>query len=272
VILDIHDIVPELFTSKFGGIKQSRLFKMLLLIEQASCRFADHVIISNDLWKERIVARSVSEDKCSVCLNYPDTDIFGDWERTLSRNGTKTVLYPGTLNFHQGLDIAIEAFAEVAKMIPEAEFHIYGDGPELENLVHKVSMLGIQGKVFFKKPVPIDKIPSIMERATCGIVPKRAGGFGGQAFSTKILEFMSLGIPVLVSGTEIDHYYFNDSVVFFFESGNVADLSEKMLRMLEDENFRVGLAERAKEFVADYQWDRKQDIYLNLVDRLIFDQ
>ncbi len=47
-----------------------------------------------------------------------------------------------------------------------------------------------------------------MSKADLGIVPKRAAGFGDEAFSTKILEFMALGVPVIASETQIDRYYF----------------------------------------------------------------
>ena len=58
-----------------------------------------------------------------------------------------------------------------------------------------------------------------MANADIGIVPKRNDSFGNEAFSTKILEFMSLSIPVVISSTRIDRHYFNDTVVRFFESG-----------------------------------------------------
>ena len=59
-----------------------------------------------------------------------------------------------------------------------------------------------------------------MSGADLGIVPKRANSFGNEAYSTKIMEFMSLGVPMVVSDTKSDRYYFDDSVVRFFESGN----------------------------------------------------
>ena len=64
--------------------------------------------------------------------------------------------------------------------------------------------------------IPLEEIAKIMAQADLGVVPKRSEGFGNEAFSTKTLEFMALGVPVLASGTKIDHYYFNDSVVEFF--------------------------------------------------------
>ena len=38
---------------------------------------------------------------------------------------------------------------------------------------------------------------------------------------------MSLGIPVIVSRTKIDNYYFNDYVVKFFRPEDEMDLAEK---------------------------------------------
>src|SRR5690349_3975945 len=43
VILDIHDIGPELYGGKFGTKPGSRMFRMMLFVERMSCRFADHV-------------------------------------------------------------------------------------------------------------------------------------------------------------------------------------------------------------------------------------
>ena len=44
-------------------------------------------------------------------------------------DGNFIFLYPGTLNHHQGVDIAIKAFALVKDGMPNAELHIYGEGP-----------------------------------------------------------------------------------------------------------------------------------------------
>ena len=101
-----------------------------------------------------------------------------------------------------------------------------------------------------------------------GVVPKRDDSFGGEAFSTKTLEFMSLGVPILVSATKIDRYYFNDSVVKFFEPENEADLAEKMLALINDETERQRLVANATKFLVDYTWENKKHLYLDLVDRL----
>ena len=267
VILDIHDIVPEFYCSKFRTNEGSFLFTALKFAEKISIMFSNHVIISNHIWGERLISRSVSKEKCSVILNYPDRSIFSP--RSRRENGHKFIMmYPGTLNWHQGLDIAIEAFGKIKREVPSLELHIYGQGSELERLKVMADTLGLRDRVIFQSTLPIEEIAKVMADANLGVIPKRNDPFGGEAFSTKSLEFMTLGIPVVMSETKVDKYYFNHSVVRFFEPENVNALASAMLGMIRDEGRRKGLSENASKFVADFSWDRKKGEYLDLVDRL----
>ena len=45
IILDIHDIVPEFYMSKFNAKEKSVFYKLLLFVEKISCMFSDQVII-----------------------------------------------------------------------------------------------------------------------------------------------------------------------------------------------------------------------------------
>ena len=77
---------------------------------------------------------------------------------------------------------------------------------------------------------------------------------------------MALGVPVLASGTKIDHYYFNDSVVEFFNPGDVKQLSQKILYLYSDQNRRDLLVKNALEYVRENCWSKKQIDYFNIVD------
>ena len=76
LILDIHDVVPELFASKFQTKLKAAYFYLLKKIERISARFVDHVIVSNHLWHKTVTERSVPEERCSVIINHVDPDIF----------------------------------------------------------------------------------------------------------------------------------------------------------------------------------------------------
>lgn len=267
VILDIHDIVPELFGNKFGARNGGIYVKLLKLIEKASAAFADHVIVSNHLWSSKLIARSVSKDKCSVFVNNVDQAIFSPHPRT--RSDEKIVIaFPGSFQWHQGLDIAIDALAQVKKQVPNVELHLYGNGRLEGDLRAQAERLGLNGSVRFFDSVPLDKMPEVLANVDLGVVPKRADGFGNEAYSTKIMEFMSQGIPVIASRTKIDTYYFDDTVVRFFTSGDARDLADAMIDLIRNKPLRDSLSACGKEYVARNSWDiRKQD-YFDLVDSL----
>jgi glycosyltransferase involved in cell wall biosynthesis len=268
IVLDIHDLSPELYGNKFGSASGSAVFSALLTVERLSAAFADHVIAPNHIWQQRLIDRSVPRSKCSVFMNYPDPNVFHPRGRT-RKDGKFVVLYPGTLNWHQGLDIAVRAFAKVKQCAPNAEFQIYGEGPSRDELVRLASELGVAESVLLHRPVSLRQVSAVIEDADLGVVPKRSDSFGDEAFSTKTLEFMMLGVPIILAETTVDRYYFNDDVVTFFPSGDADALAERMLKLIEDGELRSQQRARAQSFVAAYSWDVKKDEYLSLVDRLV---
>jgi glycosyltransferase involved in cell wall biosynthesis len=270
VILDIHDILPEFYASKFGVNRKSLLFELMLLVEKISIAFADHVIIANHLWQERLLSRSVTANKCTTILNYPDARIFQPHPKP-HRDGKFLIVYPGSLNTHQGVDIAIRAFARVASQMPNAEFHIYGEGPCKPTLVRLVDELGLIGRVTFGDFLPSNEIAEVMARSDLAVVPKRASSaFGNEAASTKIMEFMSLGVPLIVSRTKVDTLYHDDSTMKFFESENESDLADSMLLLWRDPQIRAQLAANASRYVRENNWLEKKQGYLSLLDTMCF--
>jgi glycosyltransferase involved in cell wall biosynthesis len=268
IILDIHDIMPEFYASKFQKGEGAFGIKILKRVERASARLADHVIISNHLWLKPFVARSAPAEKCSVFINHVNQGLFH--RRQYAGNGDKRIImFPGGLQWHQGLDIAIRAMPMVLEKIPGAEFHIYGDGNMKDELVNLARDMGLAKSVRFFDPRPLSKIAEEMSRADLGVVPKRADSFGNEAYSTKIMEFMSLGVPVVVSSTKIDRYYFNDSIVRFFESGNSDALAKGIVEVLQHDDLRRRMIANALEYADRNSWQRRQGNYLELIDSLI---
>jgi glycosyltransferase involved in cell wall biosynthesis len=267
IILDIHDIVPEFYAAKFRTGKDSIFYKLLIFIEKCSTSFADRVIISNHIW-QKTLCRSVDGNKCAVVMNYPDPNVF--YKRPRQRTDDHFIMmYPGTLNWHQGLDIAIHAFKQASSKIPHAQLHIYGEGDQKNNLATMIRELNLQDRVFLFDSIPKEQIADVMSQADLGIVPKRNDSFGGEAFSTKTLEFMLLGVPLLVAGTKIDRYYFNDSIVKFFEPENETSMGTAMIEMVQSDDLRKSMIDKAQVFVEqEYDWEIKKQLYFNMVDEL----
>jgi glycosyltransferase involved in cell wall biosynthesis len=268
VILDIHDILPELFCQKLNKDMTSFIAKFLLALENLSVHFADHVIVANEFWKERIQKRTGTEiKKFTAILNYPRQSLFKKVP-VASENHYFTIVYPGTISFHHGLDVLIKAMPLVKEKIPNSRLHIYclsSDEDYLMQLKVLIDKLNLIGFVKFYDKVPHKELIKIYANTNIGVVPKREGIFSSEAFSTKIFDFMATGVPVIASKTRIDEYYFDDSMIMFFEPENHEDLAKCIISLYNDPKKRKCLSDRAAEFVANNYWEIKKNIYLNLL-------
>lgn len=270
IILDIHDLLPEFFASKFNMSHSSFPFRLLTFIEKCSAAFATHVIIANDIWRDRLVTRSSRITKCSVVRNRPDLGIFQAKSGHKNWPNKFMMTYPGSLNWHQGLDIAIRAFASVADQMPNTEFHIYGEGPAKPSLIELVKQLGMQDLILFHDFLSSRSIAKIMAATDLAIEPKRAGSaFSNEALSTKILEFMSLGVPVIACRTKIHAYYYDDSIIQYYEDDNESELAKQMLLLRNDPALRARLATNAEIYARNNTWDARKHEYLEIIDTLV---
>jgi glycosyltransferase involved in cell wall biosynthesis len=270
VILDIHDIQPELYAGKFGAARGSMVFRSLLSVERLSCRFADYVIVANHIWHERLIVRAVRPEKCLPLINYPDLRVFKPRPAGAKRETDKfIVLYPGTLNYHQGLDIAVRAFALAKDRMPNAELHIYGEGPAQSELARLTRECGLEERIKLLDPLPIDQMSSVIALADVGVEPKRAEGFGDEALSTKILEFMACRVPVVVSRTTAHAHYFDASLVRFFAPGQPGALAEALIELYDQRSNVERRVDSAQNFAIRHSWQERMGDYGRVLDTLM---
>jgi glycosyltransferase involved in cell wall biosynthesis len=166
------------------------------------------------------------------------------------------------------LDIAVEALALLKDRIPTAELHLYGDGPMRDALMEQAGRLGLQNRVRYLGGTTLERVADVIANADIGVVPKRADSFGDEAFSTKIFEFMSQGVPVVVSRTKVDSFYFDDRVVQFFPSGDAPGMARAILNLFEDRRRREELVQHGLECVQRCSWESRKEDYFELVDSL----
>jgi glycosyltransferase involved in cell wall biosynthesis len=270
VILDIHDIVPELYASKFRISQGSLIFRLLVLVERLSVRFSSHVVVANHVWCERLINRSAaSPTHCTTIINYPDMRLFRVRPRASSCASEFLICYPGTLSWHQGVDLVLEAMAQLRRDAPGIRLLLLGDGSERNKLAFMAKKLGIETRVRIVGGVPLEAVAETIARVDLGVEPKRKRSFANEALSTKILEFMAVGVPVLAADTYTHRLYFEDRLLQFFESENVDDLSAKILELMCNSSKRNALRARGLEFIRENNWDVKKWEYLDLIDRLM---
>lgn len=265
VVLDIHDIGPELYMRKLTAAESSPPIRLLKFLERVSCSFADHVIAVTQPWKERLVGRSVPEAKCTVLLNVPDEGLFTAPSTRRAKGKSFNLFYHGSLEEHFGVDTLLMAVPHIARHIPHLQVHIYGGGRLQSEFQTLATSLGVNGIVRFYGSVPFHTLPKILPDADVGIVPTKGSVFSDEAVSMKSLEYISMDIPIVISATKAHRYLYDEATVKFFEPENAGDLAQAVISLYRDPAAREGLISAGRHFMEEHGWIESSKKYLRII-------
>ncbi len=268
LILDIHDTMPETYTAKFN-ISLSLLFNVLSLEEIICCSLAHKIICVNHAQRDVLVRRGVSLDKLLVSLNVPDHNRFNSKKMKTHnkvRDGCFRLIYHGTIEKRLGIDLAIEAVGRLAHEISNLEFHIWGkSGGDLDSLARLSKELGIEDKIhLIRGGIPFETLPLELRDMDLGIIGNRKNIATEIMLPVKMLEYVAIGIPVVVPRLKAIEQYFSDDMVCYFEPENVDSMASAILKLYQDKSLRREQAEKAKAFLAQYGWEKHQVDLINL--------
>jgi glycosyltransferase involved in cell wall biosynthesis len=272
VIHDIHDLMPELYMEKFSSADAHWMVKALVIQERWAGRFASAVLTVEDRLKDILTERGIPGEKISVLMNLPDERIFTRRTSPPKPVSAPFVLaYHGTLAHRLGLDVAIRAVAKCRHTIPRLKLHIIGDGEERERLISLRDELELGEIVTFSDGfIPLEKIPVMIEDADVGIVPLRICSGTDIMLPTKLLEYVSFGIPCIVPKTITIMRYFDDEMVQYFEAENIDSLAHAIVELYKNPLKRRELSQQATErFGMVYQWSTHKQVYTHLVAQLL---
>jgi glycosyltransferase involved in cell wall biosynthesis len=272
IILDVHEPMPELFTSKYNLGKKNFLKKILILQEKISFSFPHQIITVSDPLKGLFIERNISIDnRIDVVLNVPDTKIFKRMNIRKSRKPDNDfiLIYTGTIAERNGLDIAIRGVDLLKNEIPKIKLLIVGEGEHLINIKNLVLELNLRNYVKFHDSVPIDQIPNFISGANLGISTHKQDSFWDYYFSTKIVEFLISDLPVVSARTKTIQHYFSDNELFFFTPESINDFVKKVSLIYENPALSKEKVANARKHISEYlNWEKEKSKYIKLIDFL----
>jgi glycosyltransferase involved in cell wall biosynthesis len=271
LLLDVHDPMPELYTSWNHARSGGLLVRLLRIQEKISCALADRVISVNESMRENLQAKGVAHAKIFIVHNFPDEKLFPvsdtptSWPRS---KDSLVMLYCGTVTEHYDLGLAVRAMARVAGEVP-VKLRILGEGNRLTEVLDLASTLGVADLVEHIGSVPIDKVRDEMRNADAGISCHRAGIFGDLYFSTKIVEYLTQGLPVLSPRTYTISKYLSDDCLFYFEAGSDAALADNLRFMWHNPVEVLRRLTRARELLPRLSWQAEKSKFLSFYSDLM---
>lgn len=271
LLLDLHDLMPEFFAARTGTTTTGLLVRLVTLQEQLACAFADHVITATEVWREKLIRRGLPAHKVSVVMNVADERIFrrcaGD--RAARAAGGFQIVYHGAIPPRYGLDLVLEAIAELSGELHDLQFTVYSwDNHHIERLRRRAESLGIEDRVKFHKALPAEALPGVLSLADVGVIPNLQDEFTDWLLPTKLMEYVALGIPVIAARTPGITRYFDDTMLEFFTPGQAGSLAAAIKRLYFDRERGRYNAQQADRFNERHNWRAEGASYVALVARL----
>lgn len=263
-VIDLHDPMPELFTSIFKSSQNSFVYKFLLKIEKFSIWYSDVVITPNIAFKNIFAKRSCAENKVNIIMNSPDENVFkyfDETERSESLKSKYVLMYHGAIIEQHGLDIGLKAVAMLRNKIPNIKLVIFGSGNFQSKAEKIIDELSIHDLVEIKGSVINDEIAMFIPKIDLGIIPNRLNNFTQLNFPVRIFEYLVNKKPVIVPKTKGILDYFGEDSIFYFEPGNADDLANNIFKVYSDYQFKEKTLEKAISVYQNYRWqDQKKQL------------
>jgi glycosyltransferase involved in cell wall biosynthesis len=264
VILDMHEIMPEFYMSKFAVGPRHPVVRLMVFLERISLKYADEVITINEPIKRIFKRRAIPDKRITVVMNTVDGSTAQ--ARAKQAHETLNCVYHGTLTDLYGVDTAIKGFAAAYRKRNDMLFHIFGNGPQLPLLKSLVKELNIQQAVLFHGEVAHDRMVDCLSEMDLGILASRKDIFLDLSFSNKLGEYIYLRIPVISSNLDTTKYYFTDNQLLYFDSGNIEDLSRQILFAYTNREHIQEMAASAYERYRSIDWGIMAERYLGVVE------
>jgi len=264
IVLDIHDPEPELFQSKFGarglGLWGSRL---LAWVESLAGGAADQVFCVNEPHRKATVGHGVDARKIHVVPNYADAGLF---PVRPPRAAGPFVAYHGTVAARMGLDVVLRGLAEARNDWPELRGAIWGDGDATGSLIALRDALGLTDVVDLPgRRFRLEDLVPKLETVGLGVVPLRRDRFTDLAIPTKLLEYVRLGIPVIVTWTPTIGHYFPDETVLYLREFTPEGMASAFGAVLRDPEGARERARRAQGLPIAGSWQQNEQAYVDVL-------
>jgi glycosyltransferase involved in cell wall biosynthesis len=255
LIFDVHDLSSDMFVMRWEGKPGARLAERLLrAIERAATRLADAVVTVHEPYRRELAARGVPARKLTVVMNTLDESLLP--ERSTPRDeGTFRIVYHGTVTPLYGVPLLVDACALIADDVPSFRLEIYGEGDSLAAVRSRAIELGIGDRVQFSDGyLPHREVLRRVSGASAGVVPNLPTPMNRFALSSKLFEYVALGIPVVCSELPTIREHFPAGELRYFTPGDARSLADALLETALQPEARDARVRQALARYEGYRW------------------
>jgi len=272
-VFDHHDLCPELYKSRFPS--GSRLpLRGLLALERMTHRTADHVISTNESYRQIAITRSgKASSDVTVVRTGPDPERLsrGPEELSLRRGRPFLAVYIGVMGPQDGVDIVVRAADVIVHELGRADiaFTLIGSGDCFDDLVALRDELGLAGHVEFTGRAPDELVRQIMSTADVGLSPDPKNPLNDISTMNKTMEYMAFELPVVAFDLHETRVSAGDAAIYV-KPNDVHDYAAAILDLVDNESRRHELGKLGRARVEqELAWSRQERAYLGVYQALL---
>lgn len=253
------DLYPEVIFAN-GTVREGSFLGLALrYLFSVAYRRATRIVALGPTMRARLIEKGVDADRITEIPNWTIGDqriVRGSQNLLRAEWGlenNRVILYSGNLGVAHDVETPILAFKMARRTDPLLRFVFIGGGARLNEARSLVESHSLEDTVLFKPLVPTSRLPESLGLADVAIVTLRAG-FEGLVVPSKLLGYMSRGIPTVYVGPP------SDSAALLVKSGgglalggdDVEEIANTFLRLTKGETEREALGRAAKSYYQDH--------------------
>ncbi len=168
------------------------------------------------------------------------------------------------LSEEKNLDFLLKVFQKIIKKRKNVYFMIVGDGPEKENLEKQSFRLGLKGKIIFTDKISYQRIPSFYNASDIFLFSSFS-----EVQPTIFTEAMASGLPIVAIKAIGSEDVITNGENGFLASDDIDDFSQKALKIIDNENLRKRMSEKAKIRAKYFSIENSTRKMLSLYEKVI---
>ncbi|WP_369215118.1 glycosyltransferase family 4 protein [Streptomyces flavofungini] len=269
-VFDQHDLVPELYLSRFGRGKDL-LYRAVCALERWTYRAADIVIATNESYRDVAVRRGGKRpEDVFVVRSAPQVDRFQPVppEPGLKRGKPHLLCYLGVMGPQDGVDYALRALARLRDELGRTDWHavFVGSGDAFDAMVELAERLGLSEQVEFTGRIPDADLVRYLSTADVCLSPDPRNPLNDVSTMNKVLEYMAMGRPIVSFELREARVSAGDAAVYA-PANDEAAFAKLTALLLDDPEKRARMGEIGQERVTgQLSWSNSQQSLLAAYD------
>ena len=270
-IFDHHDLVPELYRSRFGR-GEDLGYRATLRAERVAYRMADVSLATNGSYARVAVERGgMDPEDVFVVRNGPDLKRFRPVEPDPAwrRGRAHLISYLGIMGPQDGVDHALRALAALRALRDDWHAVFIGDGDALPAMRALADELRLGDHVEFAGWRGDDDIRLILSSSDVCLAPDPPSPLNDVSTMIKIPEYMALGRAVASYALPESRVSAGDSALYA-APGDPDSLGRCVAELLDDPERREQMGALARERVeTELSWQHSEGALLAAYARVL---